>query len=163
MVNPLLAATVAIFWLSVFFGVVWVRRYLSVPERNLEDWFGWLERGGRKKRDVEAWGSRREVAVSDAGLEVVGRRNKGSVKLAWEEVCAATAFKRGHYLDDQVSIRFNLADGTSVEADEQMTGWNSLCDKLPERLPGAPPWEDWFVQLAQPSLESSAISLYRRA
>jgi hypothetical protein len=163
MMNPILVATLAIFWLSVFFGVVWVRRILSAPEWNLEDWFGWLERGGRKKREVEGLGSRQEVAVSDAGLEVVERRANGSVKLAWEEVCAVTAFKRGRCLHDQVCIRFDLADGSSVEADEEMTGWNSLCDKLPERFPGAPPWEEWFVQLAGPTLESCATSLYRRA
>lgn len=85
------------------------------------------------------------------------------VTVSWDAVTDATAYKRDLWSTDQVCIAFNLLDGTVTEAHEEMKGWLDLCSAMPECLPGAPRWEEWFMNITTPAFEANMTPLFHRS
>lgn len=79
--------------------------------------------------------------------------------IPFAEVRQVVAFKRDCYTVD--SIRMLLVAGAeTVEISEEMSGWEEWIAALPERLPGALRFEEWFFEVAFPAFETRATLLY---
>jgi len=81
----------------------------------------------------------------------------------WADVCRATAFKRDLFTVDCICLRLGLADGTGVELNEEMAGWNRLMDALPVLLPGCRPHSEWASSVAFPAFATNLAEVYSRA
>lgn len=82
--------------------------------------------------------------------------------VAWSSIIEATAFKIDLFAYDQVCISFRLDDSSETEVDEEMKGWSELIDLLPVYLPGAPSWEDWFMEITVPAFQTNPVCLFLR-
>ena len=67
------------------------------------------------------------------------------------------------YAVDRICLAISYRDGTSSEVHEEMAGWQSLVDSLPERLPGCMPFASWFNTVALPAFETNPTKIFERA
>ena len=88
---------------------------------------------------------------------------KGSRLLRWDETISIKAFKRDLYTVDRICLVIGLRDGSGIEVDEEMSGWDSLVQKLPEYLPGCKSFGEWFEVVAFPAFQLNMTSIFDRA
>ena len=105
-----------------------------------------------------------EIALGSNGFKVtpLAASSESSISLEWDSVVQAMAYKRDLFSTDQVCIAFRLNDESEIEVHEEMKGWTELCDALPNHLPGAPPWTDWFMKITTPAFELNTTPLFSR-
>jgi hypothetical protein len=84
------------------------------------------------------------------------------VAVKWDAVVATTAFKRDLFSTDRVCIEFRLMNDSCLEVHEEMKGWTEFCDTLPDHLPGALAWTDWFMEITTPAFALKPTPLFRR-
>jgi len=87
----------------------------------------------------------------------------GSRSLAWDETISIKAFKRDLFTVDLICLVIELIDGSGIEVDEEMNGWDSLVQKLPEYLPGCKSFGEWFEVVAFPAFQLNMTSIFERA
>lgn len=87
--------------------------------------------------------------------------DRGEIVVAWQDVVRVEAFKRDLYSVDLICLAILLGDKT-VEINEEMDGWESLVDKLPEYLPGCQKFEQWFLVVAFPAFRPNFTVIYQR-
>jgi len=87
---------------------------------------------------------------------------RGSRSLTWDEVISIKAFKRDLYAVDRICLIIGLKDGSGVEIDEEMSGWDSLVQKLSEYLPGCRSFGEWFEVVAFPAFQLNMTSIFER-
>jgi hypothetical protein len=83
--------------------------------------------------------------------------------LCWSDVQQAYAFKRDLYTVDEIRLLLVPTKGDKVEVTEEMSGWKDLIEKLPEYLPGFPPFETWFTRVALPPFATKWVPLFSRS
>ena len=88
---------------------------------------------------------------------------KGERTLAWCEVVSIDAFKRDLYGVDLICLAVSLKDDSAVEINEEMSGWDSLVEKLPEYLSGCTTFGEWFEAVAFPAFQLNITAIYQRA
>ena len=86
----------------------------------------------------------------------------GEIVIAWQEVVRIEVFKRDLYVVDLICLSLFLSDNKSVEIDEEMEGWDSVVDKLPEYLPGCQKFAEWFQVVAIPAFKTNDTVIYQR-
>lgn len=86
----------------------------------------------------------------------------GEKVVAWEETVKIEAFKRDLYSVDLMCLAVLCKDNTTVEIDEEMEGWESLVEKLPEYLRGCKKFADWFEAVAFPAFKPNLTVIYQR-
>ena len=59
------------------------------------------------------------------------------------------------------SLLFVLKDDKTLEINEEMEGWTSLVEKLPEYLPGCQKLEEWFLPVAVPAFKPNVTEIYK--
>jgi len=64
---------------------------------------------------------------------------------------------------DLICLDIVLRDDRTLEVNEEMDGWKSLVDKLPEYLPGCQTLEDWFPPVVFPAFKTNRTIIYLRA
>jgi hypothetical protein len=79
----------------------------------------------------------------------------------WNEVVSVFAFKRDIYSYDLIRFAFETAEGC-VEVGEDMEGWRTLIDTLPDYLPGILAERDWFEKVALPPFATNWTTLFTR-
>lgn len=137
----------------------WIRR----PVRSVEKFIRKIEAGERP--DTPA---RTDYAVDLAliadGFEITALKGQPGdvVKVAWERVTEASAFKRDLISTDQVCIVFTMDDETFIEVHEEMRGFCELCERLPIALPGALVFSDWYLAITVPTFEPCLTRLFTR-
>ena len=89
-------------------------------------------------------------------------RTGDSRTMMWSEITRVTAFKRDRLVVDCLCMLIADAQGQVLEVDEEMAGWQELCEALPTRLPGAMPFHAWFMQVAFPAFATNVVEIYRR-
>lgn len=82
--------------------------------------------------------------------------------IAWQDVVRIEVFKRDLYVVDLICVSLLLRDNKSVEINEEMEGWDSVVDKLPEYLPGCQKFEEWFQMVAFPAFKTNSTVIYQR-
>lgn len=87
--------------------------------------------------------------------------NKGELVVAWQDAVRIEAFKRDLYTVDLICLSVFLRDNKAVEIDEEMEGWESLVNRLPEYLPGCQKFEEWFQVVAFPAFKPNFTTIYR--
>jgi hypothetical protein len=104
------------------------------------------------------------ISFDDESLRVSnlrGGRESSLFEKRWSEVTVAIAYKRDCFSYDVICVAIETSTG-AIEIHEQMRGWNSLVQALPERLPGCQKYEEWFTKVAQPPFATSQIEIFRR-
>lgn len=86
----------------------------------------------------------------------------GDIVIAWRDTVRIEAFKRDLYAVDLICLNIVLTQGAPVEINEEMDGWESLVEKLPEYLPGCQTVEQWFQPVAFPAFKPNFTVIYRR-
>jgi hypothetical protein len=86
----------------------------------------------------------------------------GKTSLRWRDVIRVEAFKRDLYAVDLICLAFMVDENTAVEIHEEMEGWDTLVDNLPEYLPGCQRFEEWFRPVAVPAFDLSLMVIYER-
>ena len=98
------------------------------------------------------------VAISSLTTENATR----DTTFLWRDVLRIDAFKRDLYTVDVICLAFVLSDDTEVEIDEDMKGFPSLVQKLPEYVPGCQTWDQWFRPVAVPAFELNLTTIYQK-
>jgi hypothetical protein len=99
------------------------------------------------------------MKLSWLGLE---QNDRGEIVIAWQDTVRVEAFKRDLYAVDLICLDFVLNDNKAVEINEEMEGFDSLVNKLPEYLPGCQKFEQWFLVVAIPAFKENNTVIYQR-
>ena len=130
-----------------------IKRYLGTVQRRRRS-----SREGRRGTVYEIVHDEKQVTVSWLTIE----NEKGSRSLTWDEVISINAFKRDLYVVDRVCLGIDLSDGSSIELDEEMNGWDALTQKLPEYLPGCKTFGEWYLEVAFPAFQLNMTVIFER-
>src|SRR6266446_1595761 len=105
------------------------------------------------------------ITFDSEGFTVTDLRSQNQEVAAgsWSGVCRATAFKRDLFAVDCICLHLGGADGTGIELDEEMAGWNRLMEALQTQLPGCKPYLEWFSAVAFPAFAANPTEIYLRA
>jgi hypothetical protein len=90
------------------------------------------------------------------------KNGRGEIVVAWQDTVGVKAFKRDLFAVDLVCLAILLKDTKAVEINEEMAGWESLVEKLPEYLPGCQKFEEWFSAVAFPAFKPNVTAIYQR-
>jgi hypothetical protein len=91
------------------------------------------------------------------------KNDRGELVVAWQDTVGVEAFKRDLYAVDLICMAILLKDNKAVEINEEMAGWESLVEKLPEYLPGCQKFEEWFSAVAFPAFKPNITAIYKRS
>ena len=103
------------------------------------------------------------ISFDSEGFSVKNLRSQKQehVTKPWGGIRLVTAFKRDLSAVDCICLHLDSADGTGVELDEEMAGWDRLLDALPACLPGCKPRSEWYVSVVLPPFDSNVTEIYR--
>jgi hypothetical protein len=130
-----------------------IKRYLGRVNQRRKAY-----REGRRGTVYEILHDREHMTIAWLTLE----NEKGSRALTWDETISIKAFKRDLYTVDLMCLGIELKDGSGIEIDEEMSGWDSLVQKLPEYLPGCKSFGEWFQTVAFPAFQLNMTSIFER-
>lgn len=82
-------------------------------------------------------------------------------EILWTDVTTVVAYKRDAYIVDLICLGIAINDGTVVEVDEEMNGWNALIEHLPQYLLGCKPKERWWSEVAFPPFVDNVTIIYQ--
>jgi len=89
--------------------------------------------------------------------------DNGEIVVAWKDTLRIEVFKRDMWAADLICLSFITKENKAVEVNEEMDGWDSLVDKLPEYFPGCRTFEDWFQTVAFPAFKTNLTVIYTAA
>jgi hypothetical protein len=115
-------------------------------------------RAGRRRTVYTIFHNPNSMKLSWLSMEY----ERGELVLAWKDVNKIEAFKRDLYVVDLICLLMVLEDDKALEINEEMEGWTSLVEKLPEYFPGCQKLEEWFLRVAVPPFKPNATEIYYR-
>src|SRR3954452_2512725 len=115
-------------------------------------------RDGRGKTVYELLHDADRLSVS----WLTGKNESGNRSFQWDDAIVLTAFKRDLYVVDRICLEFELKDREIIEVDEEMKGFDSLVQKLPEYLPGCKSFGEWFEVVAFPAFKLNTTQIFER-
>ena len=115
-------------------------------------------RAGRRKTLYTIFHNANAMKLSWRSIE----DESGEIVVAWRDTVLVKAFKRDLYAVDLICLVFLSKDDKAVELNEEMDGWESLVEKLPEYLPGCQKFEEWFSLVAFPAFKTNITPIYQR-
>jgi hypothetical protein len=115
-------------------------------------------RQARRRTVYKIYHNANAMKVSWFGSE----KDRGEIVIAWKDAVRVEAFKRDLYVVDLICLYVLLRDNKAVEINEEMEGFDSVADKLPEYLPGCQKFEEWFQVVAFPAFKENNIVIYQR-
>jgi hypothetical protein len=86
--------------------------------------------------------------------------DNGDIVIAWRDTIRIEAFKRDLFTVDLICLTFVLRDDKALEVNEEMDGWKSLAEKLPEYLRDCQTLEEWFPAVAFPAFKTNRTVIY---
>ncbi len=81
---------------------------------------------------------------------------------SWSSIVEVRAFKRDLLAVDLICLLFSMADGSSVELNEEMAGFDPLVAAMPAHLNGCPEFLEWWHPVAVPAFSPNERVLYVR-
>lgn len=114
-------------------------------------------RQGRRRTVYRIFHNANAMRLSWRSLE----NDRGEIVIGWQDAVRIEAFKRDLYAVDLICLSVLLRDNKAVEINEEMEGWESLVNKLPEYLPGCQKFEEWFQVVAFPAFKPNNTTIYR--
>ena len=148
-----LIAGIAVIAMAV---VIWFRRIFNSPSRQIAKLMRQIQSGELPQRTKFD----HEIKFTETGFTIVATSGIAVCGCDWASVRNLTAFKEDLFATDLVCLAFELSDGSVINANEEMDGWSELCDALPVHLPGAPAWNQWFMNITVPAFEPCVTPLY---
>ena len=115
-------------------------------------------RQGRRRTVYRIFHNSNAMSLSWLGLE----NDRGEIVIAWKDAVRIEAFKRDLYTVDLICLSVLLKDNKAVEINEEMEGWESLVNKLPEYFSGCQKFEEWFQLVAFPAFKPNNTTIYQR-
>jgi hypothetical protein len=97
------------------------------------------------------------IALSKARPAVVRVQSIG-----WSDMVRVVAFKRDLWTVDCICLAIQATDGTIMEVNEEMEGWEALTDTIPKHLPGSKEWAEIFWQVAFPAFATNEMVIFER-
>jgi hypothetical protein len=131
-----------------------IKRYLGRLQQRRRSY-----REGRRGTVYEIEHDANHMSISWLTIE----NEKGIRLLTWDETISIKAFKRDLYAVDRLCLLIGLSDGSGIEVDEEMSGWDSLVQQLPEYLPGCKSLGEWFEVVAFPAFQLNMTPIFDRA
>ncbi len=86
-------------------------------------------------------------------------RSEGRI---WASIDAVTVFKADAYTVDCICLLFEGRE-PAFTIDETMEGYQEFVQRIPEFLPGAQPFSEWFTAVAFPAFAPNPTVIYRRS
>ena len=104
------------------------------------------------------------IAVDDLGFSVshVAATSTPVASVPWDEVLRVTAFKRDLLTVDCICMAIAAQDGTTVEVNEEMLGWEALTAALASHLPGSIAWSECSSNVAFPAFVANETQVFVR-
>lgn len=133
---------------------------------NIRDWF--LDMLDRTVSRFQGTRETRSRLDHDRDQLVVhwttSGNQRGENACRWDEVVSATAFRVERTSLDCLCVELQPGHSYPVTVHEEMEGWLGLVDKMPDYLPGFPPYREWRdrVSAAAGGPGSGETILYRR-
>lgn len=115
-------------------------------------------REGRRRTVFNIFHNANAMKLSWVGSE----NDRGEIVIAWQDAVKVEAFKRDLYAVDLICLLIVLRDDKAVEINEEMEGFDSLVQKLPEYLPGCQTFGQWFEVVAFPAFKENNTVIYQR-
>ena len=115
-------------------------------------------RQGRRRTVYKIFHNANAMKISWLGLE----NDTGEIVIAWQDAVRVEVFKRDLFAVDLICLSVVLRDNKAVEINEEMEGFESVADKLPEYLPGCQKFEEWFQVVAFPAFKTNNTVIYQR-
>lgn len=81
----------------------------------------------------------------------------------WSDVQKVVAYKRDELTTDLICLEFLLLDSRLFTLHEELEGWVTFVEGLPQHLPGCPTYADWFRVVAHPPFATNETILWRKA
>ena len=130
-----------------------IKRYLNRVHQRRRSY-----REGRRGTVYEIVHDENQMSVSLLTME----NEKGTRSFTWDEAISIKAFKRDLFAVDLICLGIELRDGSGIELDEEMAGWDSLVQKLPEYFPGCKNFSEWFQAVAFPAFQLNMTPIFER-
>jgi hypothetical protein len=148
---------------AVVVALLFLRYWLHSPVRSVERLIRQIEAGERPNTPSRT-NYDFDLVLTDTGFEILALKNQSGrvVKVDWERITEARAYKREILSTDQVCIAFTIVDETFIEIHEEMRGFSELCDRLPIALPGALVFSSWYMDITVPAFEPCLTRLFTR-
>lgn len=154
--------------------LLWVGAAGVVVVFLLRDWLGSRVRAvGRLMGRVEAGessdhaagtGCDHDLVLAEEGFEIRALKVKAAevVRVAWDRVIEADAYKLDCWSTDRICIGFTMDDGVVIEIHEEMRGFPDVGDRLAVALPGAMDFGAWYPKIMVPAFEPCLTRLFTR-
>jgi hypothetical protein len=148
--------------LMAFVIILFLRRILSSPTRQVDKWLRQMEAGERPVFPPRT-NFDDEIQFTVTGFSILPLRKFSDPAChgEWLSVRTVTAFKMDLITTDCVCLAFEFSDGSIIQAHEEMKGWLDLCEALPIYLPGTLLWEKWFMNIRTPAFAPCVTLLYQ--
>ena len=130
-----------------------IKKYLNRNQQRRRSY-----RQGRRGTVYEIICDENIITVSWLTIE----NERGHRNARWDDVILITAFKQDLWVVDRICLDIVLMDGSYIRVDEEMKGWDSLVQKLPDYLPGCKPFDEWFAAVAFPAFELNETPVFER-
>lgn len=124
----------------------------------------WIDRYKAGKTKLAPRRSDYRISVNHVSFSLDQERPvaKTLFSVPWSDIARVRAFKRDRLTHDRICIAVEKVDGSIVEVDEDMHGWEKFTETLPTQLSGASPFHDWFDRVAFPPFETNLTDIYSR-
>jgi hypothetical protein len=141
-----------------------LRQWARSPKRQIEGWLRQIEAGEKPDFQVRTdydYG----LVLTDVGFEIqpLKAQAEETVRVEWERVNEANAYKRDLWSTDQICIAFKMEDEIFIEIHEEMRGFGEICEKLPVVLSGALSPSQWMMEITVPAFEPCLTPLFARS
>jgi hypothetical protein len=108
----------------------------------------------------------KQIIVSDEdgfSIKSADRMQNCIARVLWSEISRIIGFKRDCYTVDLICLGVETIRGTTIEINEEISGWSDLLEALSKYLPGFLKYEEWFESVAFPAFKTNARTLFHRA
>jgi len=121
-------------------------------------------RGGKRSQPEPSKPIDHHFGITFDPTEVVmaplKKASEEAVSIPWNKISRILVFKRDLFTVDCICLLIATEDGPAYELNEEMKGWRSFIEALPEHIPGCKPWTDWFQSVAFPAFATNETEIY---
>lgn len=92
---------------------------------------------------------------------IVITQNDRKTVIAWSSIKRLVAYKIDEVTTDLICMAIETTDG-KFAIHEEMIGWRTFIEAIDRRLPGATPWEEWWMTTAFPAFAMNPTTIFER-
>lgn len=98
------------------------------------------------------------INLTSTGFEIstAGAHEARHIPVSWSEITKIDAYQRDKFGENTMLV-FTLKDGSTVELNQDLPGWNEIVDQLPRSLAGCQSRGDWWRGAVTPSAKKNEV------